>query len=341
MHIFLDETGSFGGVGQFPSPSIVGALIVPDSRLGGLEKKFAKLRKHFPLDGRGEVKGRSLDEKQVARVVDLLMEHSAIFDAAAIDLGTHTESGLSAFQAQQAEKMTADLTDEHKDTLKAQVWEARRRFEGFKHPLMVQSIITFELISRLIELSTMYFSTRRPEELGKFVWVIDGKGNLSTPTEWEEWWSLVILPFLQTRWFKKPFGQLPIGDYSHMERFEIDADEWTKEMAGWKEGDLKPIDLNGVLKEDLTFSAAAVPGLELVDIITNATRRALVGNLQKSGWVRIPELMIHRKGGHYISLHSLQDDPVLDRPFPYLKTLNAYGRNGRAMLPANLAKKRF
>jgi hypothetical protein len=293
------------------------------------------------LDDRGEVKGRSLDEKQVARVVDLLLEHGALFEAAAIDLGVHTESGLSAFQSQQAEKMTAALTHEHKDTLKAQVWEARKRFEGFKHPLMVQSIITFELISQLIELSTMYFSTRRPEELGKFVWVIDGKGNLSTPTEWEEWWSLVIMPFLQSRWFQKPFRQLPIGDYSHMERFEVNADEWTKQMVGWKEGDSKPIDLKAVLRENFTFSPAAVPGLELVDIITNGTRRALVGNLQKSGWVRIPELMIHRKGGSYLSLLCLQDDPVLNRPFPYLKTLNAYGRNGRAMLPANLAKKKF
>ena len=113
MQLFIDEPGSFGGVGQFPSPSIVGALIVPDSRLGSLEKKFTKLRNHFPLDERGEVKGRSLAEQQVARMVDLLLEHSAVFDAAAIDLGAHTDSGLSAFQAQQAEKLTANLTDEH------------------------------------------------------------------------------------------------------------------------------------------------------------------------------------------------------------------------------------
>jgi hypothetical protein len=341
MHIFMDETGSFGGLGEFPSPSLVGALIVPGSRLASLEKKYTKLRARFSLDNKGEVKGRSLDEKQVASVIDLLMEHSALFEAAAIELGAHTQDGLRDFQARQAERMTASLTDEHNDKLKAEVFESRRRFEGLKYPLMVQSMITFELIPTLIEHGTMYYATRRPEELGKFVWMVDAKGDLGAANEWEEWWSLVILPFLQTRWFRKPFKQIPIGDYSHLARFEVDADDWTKEMANWKEGDPKPLDLLAVLKEDFTFSAAASPGLELVDIITNATRRALVGNLQKQGWVRIPELMIHRGGGQYISLHTLQDDPVPNRPYPYLKVLNAYGRNGRVMIPANLKNKKF
>ena len=197
-----------------------------------------------------------------------------------------------------------------------------------------------ELISRIIEQSTMYFSTRRPEELGNFTWVIDAKGNLGTPNEWEEWWSQVIMPFLQTRWFRKPFGQIPIGDYSHMERFEVDADEWTQQMAQWKEGDPRPIDLKAVLKEDFTFTADPTPGLELVDIVTNATRRALVNNLQKPGWVRIPELMI-AKGKQYVSMHAFQDDPAPNRPYPYLKVLNAYGRNGRTMIPANLKNKKF
>jgi hypothetical protein len=150
----------------------------------------------------------------------------------------------------------------------------------------------------------------------------------------------VIMPFLQTRWFRKPFGQIPIGDYSHLERFEVDADKWTQEMAQWKEGDPRPIDLKAILKEDFTFTAAPTPGLELVDIITNATRRALVNNLQKPGWVRTPELMI-AKGRHYVSIHAFQDDPVPNRAYPYLKVLNAFGRNGRTMIPAHLKNKKF
>jgi hypothetical protein len=232
MHIFIDETGSFAGIGKSPSISLVGALIVPDSRLASLEKKYRKLRKPFPKDDKGEVKGRLLNEQQIARVVSLLFEHSALLEGASIDLGLHTEEGLKAFQVQQAEKMTNGLTDQHKESLKVQVWEYRKRFEAFKLPLMVQTAITFELFPRLIEFAMMYYSTRRPEELGAFHWIIDAKGTMQTPNEWEEWWSQMIMPFLQTRSFREPYKHLPIGDYTHLKRFEIEVDDFIRNMGG-------------------------------------------------------------------------------------------------------------
>jgi hypothetical protein len=339
MHIFVDETGSFSGIGKFPSISLVGALIVPDSRLASLEKKYAKLRKSFPKDEKGEVKGRLLNEQEIARVVPLLSEHSALFEAASIDLGLHTEQGLIAFQAQQAGRMTNGLTDRHMESFKAHVWVYRRRFEAFKLPLMVQTIITFEFFPRLIEFGIMYFSTRRPEELGKFNWVIDAKGTMSTPTEWEEWWSLIIMPYLQTRSFRKPYKYLRTGDYRHLARFQVEANDFTREISNWQEGDPRPLDLKAILTESFKFSPISTPGLELIDILTNATRRALMGNLQKPGWIEIPKLMIHRKGGSYITVHALQDIPT--QVLPYARVLNAYGRGGRSMLPQSLKNKKF
>jgi hypothetical protein len=104
MHIFVDETGSFTGIGQSPSISLVGALIIPDSLLDKLERKYAKLRKSFPKDEKGEVKGRLLNEQQIARVVSLLLQHSALFETASIDLGLHTEEGLKAFRPNKRKK---------------------------------------------------------------------------------------------------------------------------------------------------------------------------------------------------------------------------------------------
>lgn len=49
-----------------------------------------------------------------------------------------------------------------------------------------------------------------------------------------------------------------------------------------------------LLLANVRFSAAAEPGLELADIIVNATRRALAGSLGEAGWRGIPQLMIHR-----------------------------------------------
>jgi hypothetical protein len=50
--------------------------------------------------------------------------------------------------------------------------------------------------------------------------------------------------------------------------------------------------------------------------------------------------MIHR-GTQYISMHKLEGDPNPDRPYPYLKVLNAYGKKGRDLIPANLKHKKF
>lgn len=341
MHIFIDESGPFAGLGQFPSVSLVGALTVPDRRLASLEKQYKRLRPNLPKDKKDEVKGHLLNEQQVDSVVSLLLADSALFEAAAIDLGTHSEEGLKAFQLAQAEKMTANLTDEHQQALKDQVWASRSMFEEFKLPLMVQGMLTFEFIFDILEYGTMYYATRRPTELGKFCWVIDAKGNMEKPNEWEEWWSKFIFPVLQTRSFTRPFRQLPngIGDYSHLKRFETNADPFLRKMSGWKEGDPEPLDLGRIMTESFTFSSQAEAGLELVDIITNATRRALRGNLQKKGWRRIPQLMVHRGKREYISFYSFQDDPVTDRVYPYAEALQAFRCNGRLLLPAHERKR--
>lgn len=340
MQIFIDETGSFSGVGKFPSVSLVGALVVGDTVINDLKKIYGTVRKHLPKDRKSEVKGRSLNERQIAKVVSLLLEHGAIFEAVLIDLGTHTEDGLSIFQAQQAEKLTANLTENHNPKLVGEVKRARSEFEKFKSPSVVQAILTIDLIWRVLEFSTMYFSTRRPEELGSFHWVVDAKGTEEKPTNWEVWWSKFILPALQTKSFSEPLKQLPLGDYSHMERFETEADPFLREKSKWKEGGPRPLDIGKILGESFKFSPSGNRGIELVDIVVNATRRALNGNLQPKGWARIPELMIHRKGP-YISLTSLQDDPDPNRVYPYQEALMAFGKGGRTMLPPHLRTAEF
>lgn len=81
MHIFMDETGPFTGIGKEGSVSLIGAIVVPGSRLPKLEKAYRKLRNSFPLDDKGEVKGRLLNETQVASVISALHEHSALYAA--------------------------------------------------------------------------------------------------------------------------------------------------------------------------------------------------------------------------------------------------------------------
>jgi len=69
-------------------------------------------------------------------------------------------------------------------------------------------------------------------------------------------------------------------DYSHFERFQATPEDGAEHAISLK-----------LLLKDLRFSDLAEPGLELIDILVTATRRALVGNLQLPGWNNIRRLM--------------------------------------------------
>lgn len=331
MHFFIDETGSFSGWEKFPSLSLLGALIVPDERLKSLEAAYGRLRPHLP-QANGEVKGRLLTEAQVQSIVEMLFHHSVIFEAIGIDLGTHTLEAVKEYQQKMANGMTVNLTNDHPEWMQKEVWEWRRQYEALSAPLVIQTELMFRLAKRLIDHGTMYFSQRRPKELAHFHWVIDAKGDQGLPTAWEQWWSQFIMPWLQNNALAEPFSLLPVGDYSHMKRFEGKLSPFWREMIKPTRRDAPAMSLDRILGESLRFSKIPEPGLELADIITNATRRALVGNLDRSGWINIPRLMLHAAGPHYVQMISLRNDEKGKYKRPYASVLREFARTGRVML---------
>jgi hypothetical protein len=90
--------------------------------------------------------------------------------------------------------------------------------------------------------------------------------------------------------------------------------------------------LRPILSDDFRFSSEAEPGLEAADIIANATRRALSGNLREFGWNEIPTLMIHRRD-HYLRLMSVADKDKGQPSLPYADVINAFRSGGRSMFP--------
>jgi hypothetical protein len=279
LRIFIDETGSFTGIGQPNSISMIGALIVPDARLSSLEREYRKVRRYFPLEN-GEVKGKRLHEADIAKLMPALRHHDVLFEAVAIDLGLHTEAGIRQNQLGRAEAMTAELTDQHHKSLVDAIWKARKELEGYSLQLNIQSALIFELMRTILEHSTLYYSQRRPKELANFHWVVDGKGDTDTPTPWEKWWSMFIKPALQTKFAINPIASIKCGDYSHMTRFHMtELSEFHRRVLNAKADGPPGLDLGKILSESLRFSFDPEPGLELVDILTNATRRALRGSL--------------------------------------------------------------
>jgi hypothetical protein len=328
MYVFIDESGAFTCTPRRHSISAVGALIIPDALLSKVEQKYAALRGSLPTE-RGEVKGRLLAENHVARIVAMLARYQVLYVSAVIDMGIHDEDAIAEHKQGQAEGLTRNLTERHHPNLRAGLYSLRERLERMASQLYVQSTVMFVVIDRVLRDATFYYAQRRPQELGAFHWVIDGKDR-GRITDWEDWWRYVVRPMLQSKMLREPMVTLREADYSHFERFDTTIGDHLKPHIPHRQSD-QATDLNKVMTEDLRFSSEVEPGLEMVDVLVNATRRALMGNLGHLGWRDLRSLMIHQ-AHHYIQVMTLLSvEPSLKR-WPYMPVLRHFSSGGRVML---------
>jgi hypothetical protein len=229
------------------------------------------------------VKGRLLNEQQIDLVVSLLSHNKVVFEISATDLEFLSEADIVKFKKSHFEEMLARAV-RFRSPDSELVDKAAWQIETTSLPLYIQALLTFETIHSIINHVPLYFAQRQPRELGSFTWVVDGKEPAKV-TNWEMWWSWFAKGALASMSKSRPRPVLDEADYSYFNRFD---------GRNPITGDVEGTD-NALLLADLRFSTASEPGLELVDIVTSATRRALMGNLAAPGWQNIPRLMIHRK----------------------------------------------
>lgn len=286
MRIFIDESGTFTEYKE-RSIGVVAALAIPDGGLIGLRRKYARIRPSLLKDN-DEVKGRDLATNDVKRVVRLLANRSVIFEVTAIDLSLHTEDGIIAYKRKLVSE-TRDGLEKIPQPLREQVSTAVDYLEKMTPQLLVQALTTFELVHRMICHSILFFAQRRPYELSSFSWIVDGKDKTKV-TNWENWLKFYApgaLVSLSNR-DPVPMPRAPapyLFDYSFLERFK--RHETTDDS-------LDP----GLLLRNFTFRSETEMGLEFVDILANATRRTLRGDLERDGWIKMHRLMIHRNGSY-------------------------------------------
>lgn len=318
MQIFIDESGSFTGF-HVRSISVVGALAIPDGKLGFLRKKFAKIRARLPKES-GEVKGRLLNEEQIDEIVILLARNETLFEATVLDLGVHNEDEVKAYKEKHGKEMLAKVNDFRKSQ-RAEVQKASEEILRTSMPLYLQALTTFDVLHRLIGHMTMFFSQRRPQELGKIAWVVDGKDPQKV-TNWERWWSHYAQGALATMSMRRPEPRFDAGDYSSYDKSYGTTGDDGEEGTDGK-----------LLLKDIRFSADNEMGLEFVDILTNAVRRTLTGNLQDRGWQNIHKVMLHRNEGPYINFALFQDGEDLVKDAPYGEIVrDGFSTGGKPML---------
>jgi len=323
MHIFIDESGSF--VPQLvpkSKVSAVGALIVPSAHVDDVRDEYRRLRRQFGV-GESEIKGSKLTERQASRVISLLRSHDVIFDSCVIDIGRHTPAKIQSFRALQAQKISDQLRPEYHASVLDAVTRMRDLSLELSNQLFVQCILTIMLIERVLETATMYYAQRIPAELGDFHWRVDAKDDRLTPAE--EFWTMFVLPALESVFRERPLGMLEGADYSHFERYDAKA---VRRGA---------FDAGKILKEDLQFEdSSADLGLQLADNVLSILTRALNGTLKAEGWQNLGRLMIRRS---VLSVDIIELSPapvplgtVVTRPSPHSAIVEALEKNMKPML---------
>jgi hypothetical protein len=286
VHIFIDESGPFTGYHN-RSISVVAALAIPDGGLRGLRRKYARMRPGLPKDN-DEVKGRDLTSNDVRRIVRLLINRCAFFEVTAIHLGLHTEVGIVAYKQKLVAESRQNLV-KIPQPLRPRVTTAVDFLENITPQLFVQALTTFELVHRMISHSILFFAQRRPYELSSFSWIVDGKEKTKV-TNWENWLKSyapgALVSLSNTEPVLMPQPPAPyLFDYSFLKPFK------NRQSTG---DALDP----ALLLRDFTFQSKTEMGLEFVDILANATRRALRGELDRDGWIKMHRLMIHRNDSY-------------------------------------------
>ena len=312
MHIYIDESGTFTiPLLKTPAISCVVALVIPDAVHDEMLSGFEDLIQSLGLDIKS-VKGRELHETHIAAIVRYLNQFDVILEVTAIEMAMQTVTGIYHHKQRQAHGLITNLNDTHLPSLVADMTQWRDKVMKLPNQLYTQAVCMWELVAKTIQKSTLYYAQRHPQELGSFHWFIDAKDK-SKMSAYDDLWSTLVMPVLQSRSFREPFIQLVEGDYRYFDRFCGSKPETPRHLiadTGLK-SPFDYVDMKSVLHEHLSVATAAdCLGLRLVDVIANALRRSMNGNLQRAGWDGLAVLMVQsERRAQVINLIDLSTEP--------------------------------
>jgi hypothetical protein len=287
----MDESGSFLQPKSGHRISAVGALVVPDSEADALFAEFQGLLDVWRKQG--EVKGSRLSEREIAAVIELVGHYEVLFDVRAIDMGQHDTARIAAFQEKQSAAVTEHITSAHHESWHEWGTATEASMRKLSPQLFTQCMLTIYLVLDLVQIATIYYVQRRPEELDHFRWRVDPK-DPTRRTELEQLWTNVIFPIGQTQSMSDPFATVEGCDYSAFSRYYISRDEMPPSLAQHVSDNPNDggVDFKKLLLEDLDFpNSTSEVGLQIVDILLAAFCRALNGTLDERGWEMLGRLM--------------------------------------------------
>lgn len=275
MQTFFDESKLFvipKESGKH-SISLEGALVIPDKAYPQIQGEFNALKAKWGKEGI-EIKGSMITKDQLAELISMLMKYDVLFFVVMVDAKFHNENIVKVHRQKHAEHILGNISEFHHPNVVLQLKALSAAVLQFSSQLYIQFSVMTDLVCRAHEYSTMYYAQCQPEELGHFKWIIDAKSREGITKE-EKWWRDTLPLQINGMCKSKHFRMLSDADYSHYSHF--DGDEPNT-------GDIKRI------MKDLDFlESTSNVGLQIVDILTGATRRGMENNFDA---IDVGKLMI-------------------------------------------------
>ena len=316
MYVFIDEAGPFQRPSRPHLVSCVGALLIPESLVQPLFRRFHRLIRSWRVGGR-EVKGSQLNEAQVAAVLAALRRYDVLFLAVAIDMGLHTESGIETAKRDQVDKIRAAISDRIDLPVRTRLERLASGIERLSPQLYVQSVALTKVIDSAIRNGTLYYAQRIPSALRRFAWRLDAK-DLKV-TKYETVWREVVAPYLQTESLRHPLLTLNGADYSGFEKFQGEVAQPPAHLRPHTRRPDEPfayVDIDAILADLRFYQSHRSTGIQAVDVLASTICRACNGHLKRTGWKGIGRMMPRPpRAGHAVHLVALEDLPDTDLPY--------------------------
>ncbi|MDO8954589.1 MAG: DUF3800 domain-containing protein [Gammaproteobacteria bacterium] len=291
MNIYIDESGVFKPEVKAQSISCVAALIVPSVIEPELFAAFELWKKSPSLQNKreknGEIKGKSLNEREVSSLLHLLSHFDVLVEVVCMDMGMTSDTDIQRYK------------DRTNDSLSKSGWALKlnapfnpKIIGSLSSPLFSQSLGLFELFRRVLDIAIPYYVQRFPQELASFNWILDSKDK--SLTKYEEIMTSLIKPWLQMLTFEEPIRMQEYEDFSAFNEFIISKEDLLEPFKSIVIESKGAFNINKIFK-NLNF-AQSYPntGLEIVDILTNCIQRAINNKLQFEGWRFLSSLIVFR-----------------------------------------------
>jgi hypothetical protein len=336
--IFVDESGLFANLGSRPhSVSCIVALVVPEAVLEAVLREFASIESDW-ADLPGELKGSKLSERRMARLITMLGNHDVVVVMVAIDMGLHPEEGITGHKLEQKARFTRKLPPECSEKLRRSAEKWGDRVAALPNQLYVQAVLMIEVAKTVIQTATFYYSQTAPATLGAFSWRIDAKDR--RPTEYEEVWSFIVKPALQSASLQEPVIFYTEGDYGAFATFDNPDQEcppdYLKDHVSKPDAVFSSFALNRIMDTDRTFADSRTdPGLRIADVLANGCQRACNGWLAERGWNRLGYLAVKDPGTRRaLQLVTLLDRPTWSAPIETMPYADVVARIERSARPS-------